>query len=401
MGRLHDLPMRLGQTLERKLSLGVAAGLVAFAVVAGSVTAIFAYHYQSAAALDLQAQLVATVRAQAEVAVYASNEDIAKGVIEGLLANPLIAAVRIRSTHGSNALANSGAPDVFGDEDDLTSYALHSPVDHATLTGYIDVVLDRSRVTEQVLRSTRLLMAVIVLQVALAAGLIVWASRRIIIAPITALARRMTEITPGSSDRLSIPDEHLDDEIGQLSRSANALIDAHDKVLNELHELATVDTLTGTYNRRYLMLRMEAELARLQRNETLRATVLMVDIDHFKVVNDTWGHAAGDTALSHLGIILRSHARKIDTVGRLGGEEFAILLVDTDPDEAMIFSERLRQTVADTPVSHDGKLINMTLSIGIATMSTLDTDAGEALERADTALYQAKQQGRNRVIMST
>jgi len=142
-----------------------------------------------------------------------------------------------------------------------------------------------------------------------------------------------------------------------------------------------------------------AELARLQRNTKLRATVLMLDIDYFKQVNDTWGHAAGDTALAHLGIILRSHARRIDTVGRLGGEEFAMLLVDTNPDEAMSFAERLRQTVSDTPVVHDGKLINMTLSIGISLMSSRDVDASLALERADCALYQAKQQGRNRVVM--
>lgn len=389
---------RISRNLEQKLSLGVAIGLAVFAVVAGIATAVFVYRYQLASSRTLEEQLVATIRAQAEVAVFAANEDIAIGVIEGLRANSLIRAVRISSTKNPEFHPAGGPADAFAEPGALDSFVLRSPVDHRSEIGRIEISLDTAEVTRQALASTRLLFAVIALQVVLAVGLIIWLSRRIMIKPITSLAQRMGEIRPGSGIRLTIDGEHESDEIGQLSRSANLLIDAHEKALAELRELATVDALTGAFNRRHFINRMDDELARIQRLESAMAALLMLDIDHFKHVNDTWGHAAGDAALSQLGIMLRSNARKIDTVGRLGGEEFAILLVGTSLAEGMGFAERLRQLIEDTPVNYSGKLIKLTLSIGIDIVSPNDTNTNMALERADRALYIAKQQGRNRVV---
>ncbi len=165
----------------------------------------------------------------------------------------------------------------------------------------------------------------------------------------------------------------------------------------ELMEMATVDFLTGLVNRRSFMARMDEELARLKRFDIPHASVLMLDLDHFKHVNDSHGHAVGDAVLKHFAALVRSELRQIDTGGRVGGEEFAILLLGADLAAAELFAERLRTKVADTPLDHDGKFIPVTVSIGIATLAADDANSDAALSRADTALYEAKRSGRNRV----
>lgn len=166
----------------------------------------------------------------------------------------------------------------------------------------------------------------------------------------------------------------------------------------KLREMAAIDSLTGVCNRREFFGRMENELARIQRFESAQAAVLMLDIDHFKGINDTQGHLAGDAALAQLGAILKRNARRIDTVGRIGGEEFAIVLVGTDVEEGTQFAERLRAAVAETPVMYEGHRVDMTVSIGVSSISPADGDSATALARADRALYLAKDQGRNCVV---
>lgn len=163
----------------------------------------------------------------------------------------------------------------------------------------------------------------------------------------------------------------------------------------KLHEMATADFLTGLPNRRHFMALLELELARLQRLETQRAVILMLDLDHFKTVNDRFGHATGDLMLKHFAAQLREELRKIDVAGRIGGEEFAIILSGADLAAATVFAERLRLKVAQTPLVHKGQAIAQTVSIGIAALGATSADA--ALNRADEALYRAKGGGRNRV----
>ena len=169
----------------------------------------------------------------------------------------------------------------------------------------------------------------------------------------------------------------------------------------ELKEMATTDFLTGLSNRRHFISRMTEELARLQRFDGPCATVLMLDLDHFKRVNDSYGHSTGDAMLKHIGALLRDELRKIDSAGRVGGEEFAIILPGTRPEEARIFAERLRNKVETMPLTHDGQAISITVSIGIAAMVAADVSADAALTRADKALYRAKGNGRNRVELAT
>jgi len=164
-----------------------------------------------------------------------------------------------------------------------------------------------------------------------------------------------------------------------------------------LMELATRDELTGLGNRRYFVQRGE-EALRLAARHHRPLSLLMIDLDKFKQVNDRFGHAAGDDVLKFLAVSLSLHSRSTDTCGRIGGEEFAIVLPETALPEALASAERIREAVARTPVPTDqsAEPIAITVSIGAATLApgqSLDA----LLEEADRALYEAKRSGRNRV----
>ncbi|WP_373886806.1 diguanylate cyclase [Duganella sp. BJB1802] len=170
---------------------------------------------------------------------------------------------------------------------------------------------------------------------------------------------------------------------------------------DELSVLATTDFLTGLPNRREFMRRLEDEHARLRRDVGGCAAVLLLDVDHFKRINDEHGHAAGDAVLRQLGAALREGQRQIDVLGRIGGEEFALLLPGTAPAEAAVLAERLRQRVAQTPMGRgDGAALAVTVSIGIAALDGGEGGGEAALRRADQALYCAKRGGRNRVALA-
>jgi diguanylate cyclase (GGDEF)-like protein len=167
----------------------------------------------------------------------------------------------------------------------------------------------------------------------------------------------------------------------------------------ELLVLATTDFLTGLPNRREFMARLDAEQNRLQRDVGGRAAVLMLDLDHFKDINDEYGHAVGDAVLRHLAGLMRDSQRKIDVLGRVGGEEFAALLPGADLEAAHVFAERLRQRIAETPLLLEGHSFAVTVSVGIAALEADDPRGDAALVRADKALYCAKRSGRNKVVV--
>ncbi|WP_274522022.1 sensor domain-containing diguanylate cyclase [Ectothiorhodospira lacustris] len=165
----------------------------------------------------------------------------------------------------------------------------------------------------------------------------------------------------------------------------------------ELREMATTDYLTGLANRRHFLERVTEELARLKRDGGHQAVVLLLDLDYFKAVNDTYGHSAGDAVIRHFARLMRDCLRRMDVPGRVGGEEFSVLLPDTDIDAALHLAERLRARVAEAPVQVDHQQIPVTVSIGLTLLTQADASPYAALQRADLALYRAKDRGRNRV----
>ncbi len=164
----------------------------------------------------------------------------------------------------------------------------------------------------------------------------------------------------------------------------------------ELRHLATTDILTGLPNRRHFLDRVQQELARFHRFGQSLA-LLMLDIDHFKQINDRHGHAAGDAVLQHFAAVALGALRTTDLIGRLGGEEFAVLLPGTDLDGARQYAERLRRATESQPCRAVSPEVSFTVSIGLTLLNRNDHTMDLPLARADAALYRAKHGGRNRV----
>ena len=167
----------------------------------------------------------------------------------------------------------------------------------------------------------------------------------------------------------------------------------------KLQELALRDGLTGLLNRRYWESCLEREFARHQRYDS-PVSLVIFDIDHFKRVNDTYGHQTGDEVIRSVAEITSRLARETDFAGRYGGEEFVVLLPGTHLDGAAQFAERLRQAVEQQVLDYQGSPLSYTISLGVATISDDMANYQILLERADKALYASKEQGRNRVTLA-
>lgn len=175
-------------------------------------------------------------------------------------------------------------------------------------------------------------------------------------------------------------------------------ISENKKTEEELLRLASTDPLTGALNRREFTALAERDALRAQRyNRPL--SILMFDLDHFKRLNDTYGHAAGDKALQRFTTICCNALRTVDIFGRWGGEEFVALLPETDSAGAANIAERLRKSVADNSFEFGGHKIGFTVSIGIAQYRSTETSVEGPLSRADQAVYDAKKAGRNRIAV--
>jgi len=195
--------------------------------------------------------------------------------------------------------------------------------------------------------------------------------------------------------------KRLQDELDQKNRELAVVVDELELANKRLRKLSITDGLTGLFNHRHVheLLRDEWERS-LRSGEAL--SVAMLDLDRFKQVNDTYGHPTGDVILYETARILRDAAREIDMVGRYGGEEFIVILPSTDEGEAARFAERVREQVANHLFRDEANELHMTTSCGVASAPDDAVDSCEALLKlADTALYAAKQGGRNRVIRAS
>lgn len=220
--------------------------------------------------------------------------------------------------------------------------------------------------------------------------------------PLTYRRKLIGSINLGSTDPGRFTRSHAADFLAHLGIIASFSIE---NVVNRARLLRSgfTDVLTGWHNRRYLQVRMSEELARARRDGT-HLVCLMLDVDRFKNVNDTWGHAAGDTVLQELANRIESQVRASDVAARYGGEEFVVLLPGTDKSSGERLAERMRRAIAAAPFQlPNGDEVSITVSIGIAGV-TLDRDAtdlktaGDSLiAHADVALYRAKSGGRDQV----
>ncbi|MGE8204679.1 GGDEF domain-containing protein [Heyndrickxia sp. NPDC080065] len=167
------------------------------------------------------------------------------------------------------------------------------------------------------------------------------------------------------------------------------------KLLKQMQKLSIIDSLTGLYNRRYFDIYMEKTIPFSQRVKS-PLILIILDIDHFKMVNDNNGHLCGDEALKHISEIIKHNVRNSDAYVRFGGEEFAIISSNTNLDEGQIIADRIREAVEQSYFTYKNEHIHITISIGVALY-----DGGkleEFIEKADQALYRAKENGRNQVV---
>ena len=170
------------------------------------------------------------------------------------------------------------------------------------------------------------------------------------------------------------------------------------RLYQEIERLAIVDSLTGMHTRRYILERFEEEIKRAAVRKG-HLSFLMADVDFFKHFNDRYGHLTGDQILREVAKIIRENVREIDIVGRFGGEEFCVVLPDTDLTGANFAAERIRQAVEKSKVKAYDTVVNVTLSIGFTTFPQDGRTISELVENADAALYQAKKAGRNKVCI--
>ncbi|HZW35055.1 MAG TPA: diguanylate cyclase [Isosphaeraceae bacterium] len=221
--------------------------------------------------------------------------------------------------------------------------------------------------------------------------------RYIYIILLTSLDRRedrLQGLRAGADDFLTKPPDQ--DELALRLEIAERILAVHDQLAQynlRLAELATTDELTGVKNRRRFREDLDLLFSQAVRHN-LPLSLILLDIDHFKQYNDTFGHPAGDQVLQGIGATLRAAVRRHDVVARYGGEEFVVLLPATDAGDAAELAERLRSTIAGRPWPHR----TVTASFGVATTDSDIASAAALVDNADRALYQAKQTGRDRII---
>ncbi len=166
---------------------------------------------------------------------------------------------------------------------------------------------------------------------------------------------------------------------------------------HELYRMAVVDALTGAYNKRYFEERLREEFSYCLRNN-VSLSLMMLDLDHFKNINDTYGHQAGDFILSRTAILAKSIVRNEDILARIGGEEFAIILKAANAEGTLVLAERLRRLIDETEFDFEGNKIHITVSIGLTALSGENFSSWETMFKlADTLLYKSKNSGRNKV----
>jgi len=187
-----------------------------------------------------------------------------------------------------------------------------------------------------------------------------------------------------------IMDKKSDDELVKLVKRLN-------EAQTHLKHMAITDELTGLRNRRYIVERLEEEFQRSMRTGHPLG-LIMLDIDHFKQINDARGHLFGDVVLRVIAVRIKASLRKHDLVGRVGGEEFLVICPESSLEDTVVVADRIRRIINDEVITDNGDAVRVALSAGVTVMSPDDVNWEKVFSRADSALYKAKETGRNRVV---
>jgi len=276
----------------------------------------------------------------------------------------------------------------------LNIYSIYSPVNTQEIIGKLTLAIDFKSVTKKATVYAMSIAAILVLQTLFVAMILFVFVRKIMGRPLNQLSKQISEIESGSAERLTVDSIHQNDEIGVLCHSANQFLATAEQAINKANQLARTDALTGLNNRRAFFEASENILHQAKRYHW-PYTVIMLDIDHFKKINDVYGHENGDKALIAAAESLLEICRDADIVARIGGEEFAILLPETDITNAEKMAQRINEMFTKIEVPIDNEIIKFTVSLGVAAGQLEYKTISVALKHADQALYKAKENGRN------
>lgn len=373
-------------------------------------------------------QLEETVQGSISASLWQYNYNQLDALISGLIKMPIIEGVDILDKHGKNMISKrSYNPDspplsLFDTKSNLKWSLNDKEIYLGSLTLYSssEIVFDR------VLFGFSLIAITAIVKLTILFWLFIWAFDRYLARPLKELVSQVDEIELNQNINKRINLSGLENnEISQLQDHMNIMLSALEsdrerlledeqskrdwleaavaerteelQLVNEkLKHLATRDSLTGILNRGSFFETAQHLLALSKRQNSV-ATLVLMDLDNFKLINDTYGHFIGDKVLIHFTQTIQTFLRKSDLVGRVGGEEFAIYLPDTDTDAAFQIADKIREAVSHTTIELDDKTVTYTVSLGIDSSMQTDQVIDEIFKRADLKLYSAKDKGRNRV----
>jgi diguanylate cyclase (GGDEF)-like protein len=355
-------------------------------------------------------QLMDTVEYSAAIAGYSGNKEIANDVIKGLMRSDNVCQARLYNKEGLD-ISSKRYPSLEQCPEAIV-HQLISPFDDKEVIGHLETRIDSSLIKARAYHEAGLL-ALSLLALIILPGLVIWQTiARLITVPIHFLSKQLHQITPGTDARVSSMSGKQDDEIAQLVHDVNHLLGVVEVTLKDEREqrllikemkqkyqhLAHHDMLTGLPNRSLLTDRLQQMLAQARRS-TSQGALIYMDLDKFKPVNDTLGHDMGDLVLQEIAQRLLASVRESDTIARIGGDEFVVLLPSIeDQQDASTVAEKIRAALA-LPFLANGHTINIGCSIGIAIYPEHGADEISLMKNADIAMYQAKQNGRNNVQM--
>ena len=373
-------------------------------------------------------QLEATVHGPVATSLWQFNDNQLDSLVAGLVKMPIIEGVDVLDKHGKTIISKrsyalASAPlSVFDTNSDLHWMLNGEKIFLGSLTLYSssEIILDR------VLFGFALIAITATIKLSVLFWLFIWAFNRYLAIPLKELMSQVDEVqlSPNISKRINLSNiennelsqlqQHMNNMLSAMERDRRLLLedektkrnwleDAVEKrtealqIANEkLKELATRDSMTGALNRGSFFESAQHLLLLSQRQKSAVSFILM-DLDLFKIINDTYGHFIGDQVLIHFTHTIKNLLRKSDLIGRVGGEEFAIFLPDTGMDDAFRLADKIRKAIGHSTLEIEGQMVNYTVSLGVESSETKDQSVDELFKRADLKLYGAKDKGRNRV----